>query len=172
MPETKAIYKKLQAVFGDMVSVPKTGTNTAQGYAYSKFEDYHDILKPLLDRHGVVAMMSIADILPQADGATKSGGVSHHVYVKGNLIVTDAASGESLSIGAVGEGVDSGDKAIYKAITGMRKYAFAQAFNMVTTDDPENDEHDVKADAKEAARHETKGGQPRASKPQDDGLEL
>jgi hypothetical protein len=48
-------------------------------------------------------------------------------------------SGEWVEASAWGEGQDRGDKAVYKAITGARKYGVASALGLATTDDPEDD---------------------------------
>ena len=38
-----------------------------------------------------------------------------------------------------GSGQDTGEKAVYKAVTGATKYFFYKFFNLATGDDPEND---------------------------------
>lgn len=40
----------------------------------------------------------------------------------------------------IGEGMDTGDKAIYKAITGAQKYVLMKTFLIPTGDDPELEE--------------------------------
>jgi hypothetical protein len=51
-------------------------------------------------------------------------------------------SGESIEYIGYGEGQDRADKALYKAITGGKKYLIANIFNVPTTDDPETDSHE------------------------------
>jgi len=51
----------------------------------------------------------------------------------------DTESGESFSCIFYGDGSDSNDKAIYKAITGAQKYALMKTFLVATGDDPEQD---------------------------------
>ncbi len=46
-------------------------------------------------------------------------------------------SGESRPVCSMGSGVDSGDKAAYKAATGALKYALRQVFMLQTGDDPD-----------------------------------
>ena len=48
--------------------------------------------------------------------------------------------GQTEEADGYGEGVDSGDKAPYKAITGGRKYALASLLGLATSDDPERDQ--------------------------------
>lgn len=45
--------------------------------------------------------------------------------------------GETMNVTAIGEGIDSGDKASYKAATGALKYALRQSFIIETGDDPD-----------------------------------
>jgi hypothetical protein len=51
----------------------------------------------------------------------------------------DADSAEEITVKVAGEGVDSGDKAPYKAMTGALKYALLQSFLLATGDDPEDE---------------------------------
>src|SRR5262249_31856915 len=44
-----------------------------------------------------------------------------------------------------GEGLDGGDKAPYKAMTGALKYALLQSFLLATGDDPEDERADSRA---------------------------
>ena len=43
-----------------------------------------------------------------------------------------------LDVEALGQGMDSGDKAVYKAMTGAQKYALRQTFVIETGDDPDS----------------------------------
>ena len=49
----------------------------------------------------------------------------------------DVDSDEQLVAKVAGQGLDSGDKAPYKAQTGALKYALLQSFLLATGDDPE-----------------------------------
>jgi hypothetical protein len=57
----------------------------------------------------------------------------------------DADTGEELTIGGAGLGWDSGDKGVYKAITGATKYALMKNFLITDEQDPETGEQ-VKPD--------------------------
>jgi len=60
--------------------------------------------------------------------------------VKINFSFIDADTGEGNFITMIGEGMDTGDKAIYKAITGAQKYVLMKTFLIPTGDDPELEE--------------------------------
>ena len=69
----------------------------------------------------------------------------------------DAETGETESFTVVGEGQDSGDKAVYKALTGATKYALMKTFLIPTGDDPERDEEEPGG---EKAQKKTQQRQP------------
>jgi hypothetical protein len=58
---------------------------------------------------------------------------------------SDVDSGEELVAKVAGQGLDTGDKAPYKAMTGALKYALLQSFLLSTGDDPEDDRANSRA---------------------------
>ena len=140
---------KAQAAFK---AVAKSGQNTYDRYSYACLEDYVRAVKPILSAHGLSVLSSAEEVVNLEDRATKNGGKEHAVRVKLNIRIIHE-SGEWVEASAWGEGQDRADKAVYKAITGARKYGLASALGLATSDDPEADEHvgrtggDVKADA-------------------------
>ncbi len=52
---------------------------------------------------------------------------------------TDVETGEEITTKVAGQGLDAGDKAPYKAMTGALKYALLQSFLLATGDDPEDE---------------------------------
>lgn len=117
----------------------KSGDNKFDKYTYAKLEDFFDAAKPAMQREGLALVVSVESCESLPDRTTKNGGLEHAVRVRlvGNLI---HESGESLSMTGYGEGQDRADKALYKAITGGKKYLLASLFSIPTTDDPEADE--------------------------------
>jgi hypothetical protein len=68
----------------------------------------------------------------------------------------DGDTGESLPAQTfIGYGADTGDKGVYKAMTGCEKYMLMKTFLISTGDDPESDE---KVDKAQAARSAAAGG--------------
>jgi hypothetical protein len=57
---------------------------------------------------------------------------------------SDVDSGEEIVAKVAGQGLDSGDKAPYKAMTGALKYALLQSFLLATGDDPEDERVDTR----------------------------
>jgi hypothetical protein len=56
----------------------------------------------------------------------------------------DVDSGEEIVAKVAGQGLDPGDKAPYKAMTGALKYALLQSFLLATGDDPEDERLDAR----------------------------
>lgn len=117
----------------------KTGDNKFDKYTYSKLEDFLAVAKPVLAKHGLSIAMSTIDTITLEPRTTKNGGIEHAVRVR-VMATLRHESGESLDFIGYGEGQDRADKAVYKAITGARKYAIAGALAIPTSDDPEADE--------------------------------
>jgi len=65
---------------------------------------------------------------------------------------SDVDSGEEIVAKVAGQGLDAGDKAPYKAMTGALKYALLQSFLLATGDDPEDERVDARFTAPGADR--------------------
>jgi hypothetical protein len=124
---------KAQAEFK---GVQKTGENTYDRYSYAKLDDYVIATRPVLAKYGLALLSSVDDVVALEERKTSNGKPEHAVRVKLTVRVLHE-SGEWVEASAWGEGQDRGDKAVYKAITGARKYGVAAALGLATTDDPE-----------------------------------
>lgn len=135
-----ALLKALISARKEMVAVKMSGKNEFDNYEYATLEDYLDVLDEPLHKHGLFLLTNVEEIQQLEDRKTRNGGVEHAIRIRLNCELMHANSGQSLSIRCYGEGQDRADKAIYKAITGARKYAIASIFNLCTSADPEADE--------------------------------
>jgi len=131
----ESLIRAIGAVCAKVDSIPKSGKNLAQKYSYAELEDYIDTIGDLLTESGLIITTSIDKAKHYPPIQTRSGGFLYPCAVWGQM--TAHLNGESLSIGITGYAQNSGDKAVYAAITGARKYGLAQLFNLVTKDDPE-----------------------------------
>lgn len=129
------IIKALIKAQGELKEVAKDGSNTHFNYKYATLQSYLQEIRPVLEPNGLSIVTSIEDVREMQEG---------RMLVKMKVSLYHE-SGESLDTFVFGEGQDIsakgkiGDKAIYKAITGGKKYALANLFNIATTDDPEKD---------------------------------
>lgn len=117
----------------------KSGRNKYDNYDYGTLEDYLDACRrPLLDHGMLLISRPVCDPI-FSEAATKSDGVQQVARVLVETRVIHAASKGWIAARCWGEGRDRSDKAIYKALTGGRKYSLAMVLGIYTTDEPEKD---------------------------------
>jgi len=131
------LVAKLARIAGEMDYVQKTGRNQAQNYSFAKEGDFKAKAKPLLAREEI-HMGCTVDLqgVPIHIGDSKAGTPQWLTTVE--LTATFRYRSAEISCSAIGQGVDPGDKGVYKAMTGALKYIFATSFQVETGDDPEN----------------------------------
>lgn len=134
---TKTLAAKLCAILGEFAPVEKGGKNTAQNYKYVKEADVSDSARKLLAKHGVFCLPSVEDIT-EREYQTKNGATMNLVRVKVRYTFINADNpAELMAVIHFGDGSDSGDKALYKALTGCHKYMLMRTFCIGSEDDPE-----------------------------------
>lgn len=120
--------------------VPKRGYNSAQSYEFVRAEDlFAAVRKELSDRGVAIQGTNITLERSEMQASHKSGSAPKHRVIL-RMSATLALGEEMAVYTALGEGVDSGDKAIAKATTMAAKYLWAEAFQISFGDDPEADE--------------------------------
>jgi hypothetical protein len=134
----KNILAKMLAISSEVEAMPKDGLNTFQNYKYLSETQVSLKMRELLNKHGVV--FSHSSTITARDNWLNPKGIRQNmVDVEVTYSFYDVQSGEALVGLETGQGVDSGDKAVYKAITGAVKYIFMKNFLIPTGDDPENE---------------------------------
>ena len=132
-----ALATKLALAAASVANVEKKGKNTAQNYDYVQAEDIAKAAHVALQDAGLVCEFQTTSAT-ETPIKSNRGSDGLIVFVTGQLIVTDPDSGESISREAAGSGSDyPGDKAIYKAMTGARKYALIHLLGIPIGDDPD-----------------------------------
>lgn len=149
--------KALQKTQKEVVAIGKGGENTYDRYKYARLEDYYKAVRDVALSNDLVVFESVTEHDFVDGRKTKKDENQYAARVKLSLYINHVQSGTGQEVVVYGEGQDRADKATYKAITGARKYAYALAFNLVTTDDPEAD-HKVGLDD-DSDKH----GRPKAS---------
>lgn len=135
MTTPRPLATKLARIMGELRHVPKNGYNSFHKYAYTMESDIVDALRGHLAAAGVIIMPSVVGhTVAEADRKQTIATVTLE------LTIIDGESGDSLVSQWVGQGMDQGDKAYYKAYTGAMKYALLKTFLISTGDDPEQDE--------------------------------
>jgi hypothetical protein len=121
-----AIYKLIPLVSRDVGSIAKARKNKTQGFDYRGIDDVLDAFHGPLAKHGVFVAPSYT-MLETTERQTKNGGVQFVVRVSGSFAFY-ASDGSSVVAAALGEAMDSGDKAVGKAMSVALKYAMFQVF--------------------------------------------
>ena len=128
----------LLSVLKSDLYVQKAGMNREQNYRYAAETDFLEAVRPKLAAAGVVMTPSY-EVIETHEGATKAGTPNVRITLAGTFTFTHAETGDTLNVVTIGQGVDTQDKAAYKAMTGALKYALRQTFLIETGDDPEKD---------------------------------
>lgn len=162
-PEAQ-IITALHAVMQEAAYVQKTGENDFHGYSYATEADVLERIRPAMIKHGLVLIPSIN----QVSSIDQHGNTS--VIVHYTLAHTSGAVWPH-PIVAAGCGNDrnkngTGDKGLYKALTGANKYLLFKLFQIETGDDPEQSQADKAREeyAKAAAQFYLEGARIAISK--------
>lgn len=162
--EPGQIGRLLAEVAKEVKGVPKSSQNPEFGYAYRGIDDVLNHLGPLLARHGLVVLPRILEHDRQIhDGVNRRGQPRRTSLV--TLVVEYtflAPDGSSVSLTMAGEGADSADKAVPKALSTAYKYAMFQAFSIPTQELPDTEaEPDQDELAPQSETEEEEGEGPR-----------
>lgn len=156
MPTTKtdlSLAAKLAEVMGLMRNIPKEGFNKAQNYRFVRESDVAEKASALLAERHVFLHQNVVSHSMTELYRTQSGNTMYLTTVDVEFTWIDGESGEKMPASTfVGYGADTGDKGIYKAITGALKYALTTAFLIPNeADDPEVTRKDELEESRPAA---------------------
>lgn len=156
--ETKAVYKAIAAVQGEMaiVGISKDRTNhQGSGYQFRGIDDVLNALAPILAKHKLV-IMPRAIRREMTERTSKSGGALFYITLEVEYDFISAVDGSMHTAKGIGEAMDSGDKGTNKAMSAAYKYVCFQAFCIPTEGDhdTENHTHEVRPQKSAPARPE------------------
>jgi hypothetical protein len=132
------LRQKLAEVRRRIGYIQKRGFNERNNYSYVTAADLAGAVGDILAELGVVIVPSLESIAYETG---RNGGTefARSAQVVMSYTFTDVDTGEAITAKVAGQGLDSGDKAPYKAMTGALKYALLQSFLLATGDDPEDE---------------------------------
>jgi len=140
MIEHKSIQEAMLAIYGEVGYVQKQkGQNL--NYTFASEKEFIKALRPSMIEHGVFMFVGKMDQLNQTEYTTGKGSLMLRSTVHG-IVTFSHISGTQITVDAYGEGSDSGDKSLNKAMTDMYKYALRQTFMIETGDDPDKDKQE------------------------------
>ena len=135
---SEQLVQKLANVMKEVRYIEKKGFNSFSKYKYATESDVAEKIREVLAEQSVIMLPDVVEHTTR-EHTNRKGHIEYIATVKVKFTFIDGETGEELAIHSAGEGQDSGDKAVYKAITGAQKYALMKAFMIPTGDDPEAD---------------------------------
>jgi hypothetical protein len=140
------LITRLVEVAQEIDHIDKGGYNKAQEYHFVKATDVARAIREGLYKRGILTVVdsTVESVLPYTSG---KGGQMFLTTVRGTITFIDTLTDATLVARGVGQGTDSGDKGVFKAITGMIKYMLTSTFLIPNEgDDPEVDRADERED--------------------------
>ena len=122
--------------------IQRRGYNERHNYNYVAAADIAGTIGDILAELGVVVIPRLESITYEPHAPGRPERVARVIMP---YTFTDEDSGEEITARVAGEGLDVGDKASYKAMTGALKYALLQSFLLATGDDPEDERTDSRS---------------------------
>lgn len=136
----KSLAKKLVEVSKAIGYLQKDKKNSMQGYNYLSEAKIKETIKKEFDKQGIIFNYSTDNIREYEISSTSKGTKQFVTVANGTYKFIDSESDVELSGTWFGSGTDTGDKGLYKAITGGIKYVLNTNFLVPTGDDPEKDD--------------------------------
>jgi len=125
----------LRKVLKEKGVLKKGAVNKYDNYTYFSEAQYKELFTGLFADCGLE--LKFNEISYETFTGTEKRANGRMPKLEFELMDIDTGFGETTSI--TGEGIDSGDKAGYKAYTGALKYYLANTFMVATGDDPEKE---------------------------------
>ena len=166
MTDTPKIYAALAAAAKDVGAVGKDKTNTGQNYKFRGIDAVVNAVHPAFTKHGIVTALKVLD--QKREERTSKGGATLIYSLLHCEVTFYATDGSSVTCGAMGEGMDSGDKASNKAMSAALKYALTQTL-MIPFElyDSEDDNPEPAAKVRPQMREQERKAEPE-KKPEPD----
>lgn len=130
------IHAKMHRVMSEIGTIEKDKRNDFHKYAYASEFAIKQRIQPLLITEGILLSFSVEEA-STSEVTTLKGAKETLTTAKVSFRFTSVEDGSFVEGRFMGQGQDSGDKGIYKAVTGALKYMLTSNFLIPTGDDPE-----------------------------------
>lgn len=146
------IYAAIAAVMHDVGYVSKDSYNEGQRYKFRGIDATMNAMHPAMVKNGVFVTPEILE-MSREERAGRNGGILVYSIAKVRYTFY-TADGSSVTATVMGEGMDSGDKSMNKAMSAAYKYALFQTFCIPTEEmiDSEQDNPEPTKDRKKAKK--------------------
>lgn len=147
---TGAVAKKIAAVMADVEKLVRDGVNKQQHYRYATEAAVMAATHGPMAKHNLAIFPSIVDFTTILLGYTEKGNPYFLTTVIMRFRIEDGDTGEYTVVTMVGQGTDTGDKGMNKAVTTATKYLYIKLYALASEDDPEasNDPESVSSEKK------------------------
>ena len=139
----RGIIQLIPIISKQIGAIEKNRDNLGQKYKFRGIDDVFFAVNPIFAEHGVLCVPKVLSSIRE-EHTSKSGTTLLYTFLTVQFTFY-APDGSSIEVVTVGEGMDSGDKSAYKALSGAMKYAILQLFCIPTEEakDPETENHDL-----------------------------
>lgn len=134
------LLEKMVEIYKSVDFIPKSGQNVKQNYKFMRHADVSRALRAQLVAQRIYVEVNYEFAGDAYTVARANGPAMPAANVRCTLVFHDLDSKETLTASGVGSGADTGDKHVYKAMTGALKYALKNAFLVPDEADAEADE--------------------------------
>lgn len=134
------IYEKMLGITSELSAVAK---NLEVGYGQNKYKatgeaDILAAIKPLENKYKIYSFPVNREIIETGELETKTGSKNLFLRIATTYRFVNVEKPEEyIEITSYGDGVDSQDKSVGKAMTYSDKYALMKAYKIITGDDPD-----------------------------------
>ena len=147
------LISKLVKVLAEIKRIKKTGRNDFHKYDYVTEADILDTVRDKLAEVGVFVFTSQESVENREVKRTKDGQEKTSLATCVKMMHTFSDGESSFTVFSFGESEDTGDKGLYKAVTGAMKYFLSKNFMISTGDDPETASPEKDGERKSAPVH-------------------
>jgi len=135
------IYKAMCDILAEFPVVTKDRRNPSQGYAYRGIDDVYMAAHGLLAKHRVFPSPVRLTVTHMPAASTARGAEQVRCVVQGDLRFTHEDT-SFVEVGLIGEGIDTGDKAVMKAISNAIKYSYWNTFCVPSDEKKDSDAYE------------------------------
>lgn len=142
--ETEKIFEAVNAVMADVGAVGKNRTNEQQKYRFRGVEDVMNALSPAFIKNKIFCVPCVKK-KEREERKNAKGGNLIYTLIEVEYTFFSAEDKSHIQVTILGEGMDTGDKSVNKALSAAFKYACFQLFCIPTEElhDSEEDHYEV-----------------------------
>ena len=145
------IHELIGKAMKDIGAIGKDSKNAQQGFMYRGIDAVYNALNPVMSKYGLFICPDVQD-MHREERTNKNGTVLIYTTLTIKYTIY-APDGSNVTCTVVGEGMDTGDKSVNKAMSIAMKYAMFQLF-FIATEDLKDPDAEVYTDIQPKVRRE------------------